>query len=243
MLKINLLPPYIFERRKVKQAAFLFGLLFVATFCGMVTWWYMLGKKEANLKEELAIMKANADQVLAIENTIKAEEGKIPPIKERLEYFAAIREYNGKFPALYEELARYTYERILYRSIQPSNNSLTINAHAKSIGDCGRYLLNMYRARHLFSDVKISAVPGYPNDLAAGFDFTVTCALRTPIDPPPVPASLGGGAAAGGGGGDGTAPVAGPVSAPNATAPSGQEPPPMPQELPPPGMDSGGNPQ
>lgn len=236
MLKINLLPPYIFERRKVRQTAFLFGLIFMVTFGGMVAWWYTLGKKEARLKDELVVMKANADQVLQLETTIKAEQAKIPPIKDRMDYFAAIREYNGKFPVLYEELAKYTYERVLYRSIQPSNNSLTIQAHAKSIGDAGRYLLNMYRARHLFSDVRMSAVPGYPNNLAAGFDFSVTCTLVNPIDPPQPPASLGPGGAAGGGSSDGSSTYIPPSNTGSSSGPMMEEPPPMPQELPPPDM-------
>lgn len=192
MLRINLLPPSIYERRKVRQTAILFGLIFVMAFGGMMAWWYMLGKKEAQLKSDLVIMNQRKDQVLALEGTIKAEESKIPPIKDRMDYFNAVMAYNVKFPALYEELAKYTYERVLYRSIEPANNQLTIQAHAKSLGDCGRYLLNIYRARHLFSDVKISSIPGYPSNPAAGFDFTVTATLLTPIDPPVMPAALGG---------------------------------------------------
>jgi hypothetical protein len=179
----------------VRQTAFLFALIFMLAFGGMVTWWFMLGKKEADLKSQLAIMNVTKAQVEALENTIKAEEAKIPPIKDRMDYFHSVMDYNGKFPALYEELARYTYERVLYRSVQPSNNALTIQAHAKSLGDCGRYLLNIYRARHIFSDVKISSVPGYPSNPMGGFDFTVTCSLVNPIDPPAIPGALGGGAA------------------------------------------------
>lgn len=194
MLKINLLPPYIFERRKVRQTAFLFGLIVVLAFGGMVGWIFMLSRKEADLKARFAVMDAAAKQVLALEDTIKAEEAKIPPIKDRMDYFKAVTAYNEKFPAVYEELVKYTYERVLYRSITPSNSQLTIAAHAKSLGDCGRYLLNIYRARHLFSNVTISAVPGYPSDPAAGFDFTVTATLVNPIDPPAIPGTLGGGA-------------------------------------------------
>lgn len=193
MLKINLLPPYIFERRKVRQTAFLFGLIFMLAFGGMVTWWFMLGKREANLKSELVVMNQRKDVVLALENTIQAEQAKIPPIKDRMDYFNAVMAYNEKFPAVYEELVKYTYERVLYRSIVPTNSQLTITAHAKSLGDCGRYLLNIYRARHLFNSVTISAVPGYPSDPAAGFDFTVTATLVNPIDPPAIPGTLGGG--------------------------------------------------
>lgn len=195
MLKINLLPPYIFERRKVRQTALLFGLIVMLTFGVMVTLCFMRSRKEADLRAQFAIMDVRAKQVLALEDTIKAEEAKIPPIKDRMDYFHAVMAYNEKFPAVYEELVKYTYERVLYRSIQPSNSQLTIAAHAKSLGDCGRYLLNIYRARHLFSAVTISAVPGYPSDPAAGFDFTVTATLVSPIDPPAIPGTLGGGAA------------------------------------------------
>lgn len=239
MLKINLLPPYIFERRKVRQTAILFGMIFMVVLGGMVGWWIVLGQKEAALKVEVADMQAKAQQVLQLEATIKAEEDKIPPIKERMDYFRAVMSYNTKFPALYEELTKYTYERVLYRSIQPSNNALTIQAHAKSLGDAGRYLLNMYRAKHLFSNVSMSAVPGYPSNLMGGFDFSVTCSLVSPIDAPPIPAGLGGGAVGTGtdasGGTYTPSPVGGPTTGPDSGAPSG---PPL-EEPPPPGLEGG----
>ncbi len=202
-------------------------MIFMVVFGSMVAWWYTLGKREADLKSQLAIMNQRKDQVLALENTIKAEEAKIPPIKDRMDYFNAVMAYNVKFPALYEELAKYTYERVLYRSIEPANNQLTIQAHANSLGDCGRYLLNIYRARHLFSDVKISAVPGYPSNPAAGFDFSVTCTLVSPIDPPTMPASLGGSGSSGSSSGSYSSPSS-PVGAPG--SPNSQ----IPVETPPP---------
>jgi len=236
VLKINLLPPYIYERRKARQAAFLFAILVVAVAAGMVTWIFMLNRKEADLRAQLAIMNERKAQVEALEQTIKAEEAKIPPIKDRMDYFSAVMEYNTAYPKLYEELAKYTYERVLYRSIQPASDSLQINAHARTIGDCGRYLLNIYRARHLFSNVTISAVPGYPNNPAAGFDFTVTCALLNPINPPAIPAALGGGTLSGASGGDsggGSSSYNGPPQP--GTPESGT----LPQELPPPGYQGG----
>lgn len=224
MLKINLLPPYIFERRKVRQTAFLFGLIFMLTFGGMLTWWFMLGRKEADLRSRLAIVNVTKAQVEALEATISAEQAKIPPIKDRMDYFKAVIAYNEKFPAVYEELVKYTYERVLYRSIQPSNSQLTIAAHAKSLGDCGRYLLNIYRARHLFSNVTISAVPGYPSNPAAGFDFTVTATLVNPIDPPAIPGTLGGGAASQ----TGSSTYSAPSSSPGPAQPVELPPPPAP---------------
>lgn len=238
MLKINLLPPYIYERRKARQAAFLFAILVVAVAAGMVTWIFMLNRKEADLRAQLAIMNERKAQVEALENTIKAEEAKIPPIKDRMDYFNAVMQYNTAYPKLYEELAKYTYERVLYRSIQPTSDSLEISAHARTIGDCGRYLLNIYRARHLFSNVTISSVPGYPNNPNAGFDFTVNCTLLNPINPPAIPAALGGGtvsAGAGGGYGGGDAPNYQEAAPPGSDAPGAP-----PLETPPPGWEGGG---
>jgi len=184
VLKINLLPPYILERKKVRQSAFLAGVAFLAVLAAMVGWWYTLDKKKAELTIQVQDMEQKRDQVVALEQLAKAEEDKIPPIQQKVDFIKAVLDYNEMYPKLYEELARYTYGRILYKSIQPTSDTLTIQAHARTLGDCGRYLLNMYRATHLFSSVTISAVPGYPSDRRAGFDFTVTCKLLKPIVAP-----------------------------------------------------------
>jgi hypothetical protein len=109
--------------------------------------------------------------------------------------------YNGKAPALYEELARFTYEKIRYREIALNETDMAIQAYAPSLADAGRYLLNLYRATHIFSQVSMSAVPGYSSagtgaegavgpPLASsrpgsrGFDFTISCKLTQPLTPP-----------------------------------------------------------
>jgi len=204
VLKINLLPPYIYERRKIRQTTFLFGLIFMLVLGCMVTWWVMLGKKESNLEIYVAEMEQKADQVKALKELVRAEEAKIPPVEAKVDFIEGVMAYNVKVPNLYEELAKYTYTRVLYRSVSPSNNQLTIQAYARSVGDCGRYLLNLYRASHIFRSVAISEVPGYPTGggeaagpalfaetgtaelaqltvLPRGFEFTVTCTLVEPI--------------------------------------------------------------
>lgn len=193
MLKINLLPPYIYEKRKVRRAAFLFGLLFIVCTGIMVAWWAKLGNQERDLTAQVTDMEQKAQQVAALKQQVAAEQSKIPPIQEKVAFIESLMDYNLKYPKLYEELAKYTYGRILYSSVQPTATGLTVQAHARTIGDCGRYLLNMYRASHLFTSVTISAVPGWPAESTGGnqnasnmpgFDFTVTCALAQPINPP-----------------------------------------------------------
>ncbi|MHB1458756.1 MAG: hypothetical protein ACYC0V_17745 [Armatimonadota bacterium] len=125
----------------------------------------MTEKKQIEL---LARTEAEAKVVLALEADVAAAQAKIPPVKAKTEYITQVLAYNEKLPALYEEVTKYTYNRIEYRSINASGQSLQISAHARTIGDCGRYLLNMYRAGHIFTSVAISAIPGYPAGSTGG---------------------------------------------------------------------------
>jgi len=213
VLKINLLPPYIYEKRKVRRAALVFGVLFVAVVAGMLAWGVSLSNKTRQLTMQVNDMEQKANEVRQLEAQVQAELARIPPVKAKVAFIEGLMEYNLKVPKVYEELAKFTYSRVLYRSVLPSGTGLSITAHARSVGDCGRYLLNMYRASHVFSSVSIDSVPGWPAggegaapvSMAGGFDFAVTCVLVQPITapmygvaeatvpgaPPPMPAETG----------------------------------------------------
>ena len=184
MLKINLLPSYIYERRKTRRAITLFAILLLAVGAGMFGWFSALTRVKQNLDLEVADMEQKADAVKALEAQAVAEEGKAPPMQQKINFIEGIMAYNTEYPKLYEELARYTYSRVLYRSIEPSSTSLKIAARTRSVGDCGRYLLNMYRASHVFSSVTIENVPAWSGSIPSGFDFNVTCNLVKPITAP-----------------------------------------------------------
>lgn len=187
MLRINLLPKYIWERRQVKQAAFLFGVIFAGVVAGMVAWHLSLAAQQRDWTAQVADMQIKANEVKQIEAQAVAEEQRLPAIQGKVAFIEGIMQYNLEYPKLYEELAKYTYNRIMYTAVESSGSQLRVGAHTRSIGDCGRYLLNMYRASHMFSSVGIDAVPGWPRQgdtQGQGFDFNVTCNLVKPIAAP-----------------------------------------------------------
>lgn len=225
MLKINLLPKYIYERRKIYKLASIFGVLFIAIVFGMFAWWFMLGNKEIILTGQVDEMELKTSILNDLQKQVDGEKAKLPPVESKVKFIEDLMAYNLKVPQLYEELAKYTYARILYKSVTPAGNQLTIQAHAGSLADCGRYLMNMYRATHIFNSVTINAVPGWSDSAGAaqgagqpagqpaaaepssGFDFTVTCALVNPISAPAyAPPGAGGEGAPGEGGASGASP-------------------------------------
>ena len=184
MLKINLLPPHIFEKRKIRTTALIFAVLVAAVAAGMFGWYSVLAARERDLTVQVAEWERKANEVKALEAQLAAEEAKAPAIKRKVDFIEQLMTYNAAYPQLYEELARYTYSRILYRSIEPSASQIKIGARARSVGDCGRYLLNMYRASHILSSVTVDNVPGWSGSIPQGFDFNVTCNLKNAINPP-----------------------------------------------------------
>lgn len=164
--------------------AILFAVLVACVAAGMFGWYSVLATKERNLNTQVLEWEAKAQEVKGIEAQAAAEEAKAGPIKGKVEFIEKLMAYNVEYPKLYEELAKYTYSRIVYKSVEPSSNQLKISAHALSVGDCGRYLLNMYRASHVFTSVTIDDIPDWSGSIPNGFDFTVTCNLKTPIAAP-----------------------------------------------------------
>lgn len=163
MIKINLLPKSIYEKKIVKNTALLFGALVVAIIAIGVLYTQFVLVPQVQAEEQLATeTEAIEKEVVAIEGERDAWKAKIPPIKSKLDFINNVLEYNKQFPKLYEEIAKWTYEKISYVGMTCDGTQVSMAARARSLDDLGRYLLNMYRATDLFTEVTIAGVPGYP---------------------------------------------------------------------------------
>jgi hypothetical protein len=209
MIKINLLPPYVFERQIVQRLMMAFAALLVIIVIAGALARSQLSSKLADLEQQLATTKITEAQVVSNQSQASAERAKIGPITQKVTFIQSVLDHNLEGPALYEQLTRFTYEKVRYRSITLSDTTMEIDAYAPSLSDAGRYLLNLYRATDLFSSVTMSAVPGYSADSGGGqqivsqikvarggatmaiprapvrgFDFKVTCVLAHPLSIP-----------------------------------------------------------
>ena len=162
MIKINLLPAYVLEQEKVRKSAALFGVLVAAVIVCMLLWYKGLGSAHAELQRQLEEVQATEQQVKAYQAETQTARQESQGIRVKVQFIKDIMEYNKLVPRIYEELARYTYKNILYTKVSVAQAQITIDAYTRSMGDAGKYLLNLYKASDLFTSVSISAVPGYP---------------------------------------------------------------------------------
>lgn len=168
MIKINLLPKSIYEKKALINTAIVFGVLFVAIVAGCLTFTMMKRQQVAALEAkgtEAAGVQAQIDQTNADAEKIRGEIG---PIQQKLKFIADVHLYNAAWPALCEQIAKWTYEKVHYTSLQFTNGGqgVSIQMEVKTLDDLGRYLINMYSATDLFTSVSISGLPGYPAQAA-----------------------------------------------------------------------------
>lgn len=173
MIKINLLPRTINEKLVVRNTAIMFGGLIVLVALIGVLYTQLFLIPQVRAEEDLATRtEALEQEVLGIEKEVAEwKNNKIPPVQKKLTFINDIIAYNQKYPQLYEEIAKWTYEKISYVGLASNGSEVNMVARAKNLEDLGRFLLNMYRAQDLFTEVVISGVPGYPMSSADGGGF------------------------------------------------------------------------
>jgi Tfp pilus assembly protein PilN len=163
MIKINLLPKSIYERMVVRNMAILFGVLVVAVIVIAIVYTRLFLVPMVQAKEQDAAAAEDLErQVVAIEKERDEWKAKLPPIQQKLDFIKNVLDYNKKYPKLFEDVAKWTYEKVAYTAMSSDGAQITMTARASSLDDIGRFLLNMYRATDLFTEVTISGVPGYP---------------------------------------------------------------------------------
>jgi hypothetical protein len=168
MIKINLLPPNIFEARIIKRLIAVFVVILIMVIGGCL---FYVNKLKAETQDwntkndDAQRLLSQANQYSKLASDLQASAD---PMIKKAEFFENVAKYNKNFPKLYETIAKFTYKKVIYSQLSPASNTVTITAYAPSLSDAGRYLLNMYRATHLFSQVAISGVPGFPQEGQAG---------------------------------------------------------------------------
>lgn len=162
MIKINLLPRTIYEKRIIRNTAILFAVVLVAIIAAGFTYSTKLAANVKDMEQQAAEAKAYKDRVEQIRSSASSARSSIGPIKQKLDFINGVLDYNNKFPELWTEIAKWTCDRVMYTSLQTDGMNVQMQMKVKTLDDLGRYLLNMYRAVDLFGSVTISSLPGYP---------------------------------------------------------------------------------
>jgi Tfp pilus assembly protein PilN len=237
MLKINLLPPYIYEGNKRRNVALLWALILAAVVGACVFSKLRIDAETEARRQETEALRPNADEADRLAREATDIQSQNAGLKAKRDFVTASNEHISQtYPPLFDNVRNWTIDRVLYRSVVPQGQAVAISAHAPSLSRVGHYMLAMERNPNITGlSIAMNSVPGFgPNGpirgqqqggfggggnaegprLPGGHDFNVTLALSKPIPAAPVYPAGGGGQQAGaggfpGGGGMGGGPMGG----------------------------------
>ncbi|MDQ2799712.1 MAG: hypothetical protein M3Y13_08735, partial [Armatimonadota bacterium] len=164
MLRINLLPTYVTQRRKVKTAIILWLIAFAVLAAAPTAYYFGIRAHEKDLEAQATDaetkQKVTQDLRTLATNTI----AKVAPIQADLDFVKQVHEYARKWVALYVTLAHYTDPSMIYTDAATNGATMTIKAHSPSVAEVGRYLQAIYKEPD-FQTVSIDKLPGYPENV------------------------------------------------------------------------------
>ena len=165
MLRINLLPSYVTQRRLTKKLVPVFlGLFLLSIALPLAAYFYLHGKLATLTQQANAAVsgKAITDGLKAQAATTIAQ---VAPIQAKLQFVTDTDAYARKWVALYNTLADTTPKSsFIYTGAQVTGPTMAIKAYSPSVEEVGRYLQVMYHEPD-FSTVVVDKIPAYPDNI------------------------------------------------------------------------------
>ena len=165
MLRINLLPPYVQQRRLTKKLVPAFVALFlVSVALPLIAYVYLHGKLVTLTQEatDAVAGKAKTDNYKAEAATTISQ---VAPIQAKLKFVTDVDAYARKWVALYNTLADTTPKSsFLYTGATVTGQTMAIKAYSPSVEEVGRYLQVMYHEPD-FTSVVVDKIPAYPENI------------------------------------------------------------------------------
>jgi Tfp pilus assembly protein PilN len=162
MLRINLLPAYVAQRRLSKRMILGFAALFLVLLVGMGAWYVSISSalsRETQLADNAVAGQQAMQGVTQQAQTVQAS---VAPIQAKVDFVKAVHQYNLSQVRIYANLAHYTDPKIIYSDAAYSGDTMTIQAYTPSFPELLVYLPEI-RKDPDFTSVTINTVPDSSN--------------------------------------------------------------------------------
>ena len=194
MLKINLLPPYIYEAGRKRLAFVVWVVAVLAVAGGFVGFRVMLDAKAAQFDQMRLAEEPKQRQKQEAERQANDIRTASATIRTKRDFVRDALAYNrNTYPPRVYNIRDYTLSTVVYRSLQPAGQTVTMEAFAPTLKDVGRYLMWMEHNPNITNvSIAIGSIPGFPSEPPlegtgpdgrplGGHNFTVTLTLKEQI--------------------------------------------------------------
>ena len=149
MVKINLLPSHVAERRKVK-GLFRLLLFVILVQVGLFSFYVAnLAKTEKEKQAALTDAKRRADIVRGLEASYQAELTAAGPINSKLAWYDGIYKHNEAFIAPLQKINEYIYSKLTVRRLALSGTAVSLDCATSDLGQVATAYLNLYNCPYI----------------------------------------------------------------------------------------------
>ncbi len=144
MLRISLLPNYIYDRAKRRNVIVLWSVVVALIIVGFMSVKIVMDRKSARLAAAAAQLKPTADEATQTESKATSIQTASADIKTKADFVTSCRQYDmTTYPPVYHNIAEYTIRSVVYDSITPNGSQVAMQAFAPSLAQLGHYMMWM----------------------------------------------------------------------------------------------------
>lgn len=161
MIKINLLPPHIHQRKQIKVAVAVVGVMLIAEIAGMLAMRTGPQAEKARLTADLADKTVKLGGVKTVgtnASTVLQSEQALAP---KYNFMTEMLKYNRAFPDLYTRTAGYTYREAMFLNLEAFGSQLKFDAYVSDPADVARLMVGLSNSPDFTGLPQVSGVPDY----------------------------------------------------------------------------------
>ena len=127
MLRINLLPPYIYDKQK-KLKWIVGSIALIPITLGIMLWYSALAQAEvAKATARKSEAQTQQDQYNKHQQDIKKEEDAVAATKKKEDFIASAIKYNASWPRVYTAMRDLTSPKVLLKTMYVSDDHKSLN--------------------------------------------------------------------------------------------------------------------
>jgi hypothetical protein len=149
MIKINLLPPHVVERRKVRSLAILLLAVLLLEIGGFFFYYSTLVQTEKKKQAQLAQVTTEANNVLSLEAEAQAEIAAAGPVLGEIARFDNIYKHSAKIADTLSKINEYIYAKMTVRNLSLNGTQVSIQGTTKNLDHIAAAYLNLLRSPYI----------------------------------------------------------------------------------------------
>lgn len=161
MLRINLLPPYIYDNIKKRNYMFVAAAIVLLAIVGCGFFYMNAKAQEKVASDRLAEAKTQKEKYDALEAKIKSIQATAAAVQAKSDFVASARGYNDGWPKMYEDLRGMTSPKVVLNSMRlTSPTSVEVVGYAPTELDVAQWWMEL-RKSDKFEQVQFD-LPTHP---------------------------------------------------------------------------------